>query len=143
MKNNLGAVELKNGNIQEAEVLFGAATGVGNEVNYNKGIVAIKKGDYKAAVDYFGNCNCVNAALANILNGNNSEALKKLNEGKDDSALASYLKAVIGARNNDANMVLTNLKEACNKEAAMKGLAKTDMEFAKYFENGEFKTIVQ
>ena len=143
VKNNLGAVELKNGNIQEAEVLFGAATGVGNEVNYNKGIVAIKKGDYKAAVDYFGNCNCVNAALANILNGNNSEALKKLNEGKDDSALASYLKAVIGARNNDANMVLTNLKEACNKEAAMKGLAKTDMEFAKYFENGEFKTIVQ
>lgn len=41
VKNNLGAVELKNGNLKDAEVLFGAATGVGNEVNYNKGIVAI------------------------------------------------------------------------------------------------------
>ena len=64
IKNNLGAVELINGNVKEAEVLFGAATGAGNEVNYNKGIVAIMKGDYKAAVDYFGKCNCVNAALA-------------------------------------------------------------------------------
>jgi len=36
-----------------------------------------------------------------ILAGNNNEAAKKLNEGKDDSALASYLKAVIAARNND------------------------------------------
>lgn len=97
IKNNLGAVELINGNVKEAEVLFGAATGAGNEVNYNKGIVAIMKGDYKAAVDYFGKCNCVNAALANILAGNNNEAAKKLNEGKDDSALASYLKAVIAA----------------------------------------------
>ncbi len=143
VKNNLGAVALKNGNIEEAEVLFGAATGLGNEVNYNKGIVAIKKGDYKAAVEYFGNCNCVNAALANLLNGNNNEALKKLDSGKDNCALASYLKAVIGARNNDSNMVMSNLREACRKDASMKKLAATDMEFAKFFENADFKTIVQ
>lgn len=143
VKNNLGAVALKNGDIKEAEVLFGAATGVGDEVNYNKGIVAIMKGDYKAAVDYFGKCNCVNAALANLLNGNNNEAWKKLNEGKDDSALASYLKAVIGARNNDANVVLTNLKTACDKDSSMKKLAETDIEFAKFFQNSDFKAIVQ
>lgn len=143
VKNNLGAVELKNGNVKEAEVLFGAATGVGDEVNYNKGIVAIIKGDYKAAVDYFGNCNCVNAALANILNGNNNAALAKLNQGKDNSALASYLKAVIGARTNDSNMVLSNLKDACSKETSMKKLAETDIEFAKFFQNPEFKAIVQ
>ncbi|MDL2252301.1 hypothetical protein LJC12_05570, partial [Odoribacter sp. OttesenSCG-928-J03] len=143
VKNNLGAVELKNGNIKEAEALFGAATGSGNEVNYNKGIIAIMKGDYKNAVSYFGNCNCVNAALANLLDGNNSVALKKLEEGKSESALAPYLKAVIGARNNDASMVIANLKEACNKDAAMKKLASTDIEFAKYFENPEFKAIVQ
>lgn len=143
VKNNLGAVALKNGDVKEAEVLFGAATGMGNEVNYNKGIIAIMKGDYKAAVDYFGKCNCVNAALANILAGNNSEALKKLNEGKDDSALAAYLKAVIGARNNDSNMVLTNLKAACDKDSAMKKLAETDIEFVKFFPNADFKAIVQ
>ncbi len=143
VKNNLGAVELKNGNVKEAEVLFGAATGAGNEVNYNKGIVAIMKGDYKAAIDYFGKCNCVNAALANILAGNNNEAAKKLNEGKDDSALASYLKAVIAARNNDNSAVLSNLKTACSKDASMKKLAATDMEFAKLFDNADFQAIVK
>lgn len=143
VKNNLGAVELKNGNIKEAEVLFGAATGVGNEVNYNKGIVAIMKGDYKAAVDYFGKCNCENAALANLLAGNNNEAAKKLSENKSDSALAAYLKAVVAARNNDTNAALANLKTACAKDAAMKQLAATDLEFAKLFDNADFKALVK
>lgn len=143
VKNNLGAVELKNGNVKEAEVLFGAATGVGNEVNYNKGIVAIMKGNYKDAVNYFGKCNCVNAALANLLAGNTSVALKKLDEGKDNTALASYLKAIIGARNNDSSMVFANLKDACSKDASMKKLAETDIEFVKYFQNPDFKVIVQ
>ena len=143
VKNNLGAVELKNGNVKEAEVLFGAATGVGDEVNYNKGIVAIKTGDYKAAVNYFGNCNCANAALANLLAGNNNEASKKLNDNKSDSALVSYLKAVVAARNNDNNAVLSNLKAACAKDAAMKQLAATDMEFAKLFGNADFQAIVK
>ncbi len=143
VKNNLGAVELKNGNVKEAEVLFGAATGLGDEVNYNKGIVAIKNGDYKAAVDYFGKCNCVNAALANLLAGNNNEASKKLNDNKSDSALVSYLKAVVAARNNDNSAVLSNLKAACAKDAAMKQLAATDMEFAKLFGNADFQAIVK
>lgn len=143
VKNNLGAIELKNGNVKEAEVLFGAATGAGDEVNYNKGIVAIMKGDYKAAVDYFGKCNCDNAALANLLAGNNNEAMKKLNDNKDASALTSYLKAVIAARNNDTNAVLSNLKAACGKDSAMKQLAATDIEFVKLFDNADFKAIVK
>jgi tetratricopeptide (TPR) repeat protein len=143
VKNNLGALALRDNNVKEAEVLFGAATGAGDEVNYNKGIIAIKKGDYKAAVDYFGTCNCANAALANILNGNNSEALKKLNASKDESALVPYLKAVIGARNNDVDMVMTNLRTAVEKDGAMKQLAATDIEFAKFFGNTDFKAIVQ
>ncbi|MDE7074044.1 MAG: hypothetical protein K2O69_03195 [Odoribacter sp.] len=143
VKNNLGAVELINGNIQEAEILFGAATGLGNEVNANKGIVAILKGDYKAAAEYFGNCNCANAALAQLLLGNNNEAAKKLNASKCESALVSYLKAVVAARNDDNAAVLSNLKDACAKDAAMKQLAATDLEFAKLFENADFKAIVK
>ena len=52
VQNNLGAVALKNGDLKQAEIYFGAATGAGDEVNYNKGIVAIKSGDYAAAVNY-------------------------------------------------------------------------------------------
>ena len=143
VKNNLGAVELKNGNINDAEVLFGAATGAGDEVNYNKGIIAIMKGDYNTAVQLFGQCNCVNAALANLLAGNTSEAAKKLNANTSDNAMVPYLKAVIAARNNDTNAVLSNLKAACAKNAELKKLAATDMEFVKLFGNADFQAIVK
>jgi len=142
IQNNLGAVALKEGNVQQAEVYFGAATGEGNEVNYNKGIVSIMKGDYTNAVNYFGACSCVNAALANILAGNNNEALNKLNAA-EPSAMGYYLKAVIGARTNDDTMVFDNLKKACAENTALKELAATDMEFAKYFENNSFTSIVK
>lgn len=142
VKNNLGAVELKNGNVAEAEVLFGAATGL-EEANYNKGIVAIMKGEYAAAVEFFGNCNSVNAALANLLAGNTSVASQKLNDNKTGEALVPYLKAVIAARSNDANAVVANLKEACAKDASLKQKAATDMEFAAFFENADFKAVVE
>ena len=143
VQNNLGAVALKNGDLKQAEIYFGAATGAGDEVNYNKGIVAIKSGDYAAAVNYFGQCNCVNAALANVLAGNNNEALKKLNAENKECPMSYYLKAVIGARTNDATAVIENLKKACSLDASFKQLAATDMEFVKFFENNDFVTITK
>ncbi|MGL5683060.1 MAG: tetratricopeptide repeat protein [Marinifilaceae bacterium] len=141
--NNLGAIALKNKNYKEAEVLFGAATGLGQEVNYNKGVLAIINGQYNDAVSYFGDCNCTNAALANLLAGNTSKAMQKLNAGNDNSALASYIKAVASARNNDTNAVISNLKAAITKESSMKNLAATDMEFSKLFDNDQFKSVVK
>lgn len=143
IQNNLGAVALKNGDLKQAEVYFGAATGAGQEVDYNKGIIAIKTGDYAAAVNYFGKCNCVNAALANVLAGNNNEALTKLNAENKECPMSYYLKAVIGARTNDATMVMENLKKACSLNASFKQLAATDMEFAKFFENNDFVAITK
>ena len=143
VQNNLGAIALKNGDLKQAEVYFGAATGAGQEVNYNKGIVAIKSGDYAAAVNYFGQCNCVNAALANVLAGNNNEALKKLNAENKECPMSYYLKAVIGARTNDATAVIENLRKACSLDDSFKQLAATDMEFAKFFENNDFIAITK
>ena len=129
--------------LKQAEIYFGAATGAGDEVNYNKGIVAIKSGDYAAAVNYFGQCNCVNAALANVLAGNNNEALKKLNAENKECPMSYYLKAVIGARTNDATAVIENLRKACSLDGSFKQLAATDMEFAKFFENNDFIAITK
>ena len=84
----------------------------------------------------------MNAALANILAGNNNEALNKLNSG-EQIPMAYYLKAVIGARTNDDNMVMENLRKACEGDASLKAMAATDMEFAKYFENNDFVTITK
>jgi len=143
VKNNLGAVELINGNIADAEVLFGAATGAGKEVNYNLGIVAVKKAQYDMAVKHFGDCNGVNAALANILNGKYNVALDKLNANNSDAAIVYYLKAVVGARTANNNLIFTNLETAISKDSSLKAAAKTDMEFAKVFEDAKFKSIVE
>lgn len=143
VKNNLGAVELVNGNTAEAEVLFGAATGAGNEVNYNLGIVAVKKAQYETAVKQFGECTAPNAALANILVGKYNVALDKLNANTSDAAMVYYLKAVVGARTNNNNLIFSNLETAIAKDASLKAIAKTDMEFAKVFEDAKFKAIVE
>jgi len=143
VKNNLGAVELVKGNVADAEVLFGAATGAGKEVNYNLGIVAIKKAQYDLATQQFGECNGVNSALANILAGKYTVALEKLNKNTSKDAMVDYLKAIVGARTNNNNLIFSNLKSATDKDASLKAFAKSDLEFYTVFENAEFKAIVE
>lgn len=144
IKNNLGAVALVEGNLQKAEELFGAASGAGNEVNYNLGLVSLKKGDYNRANQYFRNFADPNTALAKILTGDNNGALKDL-EGFDrpNCFMKEYLFAVVGARTARESLLFDHLKKAVEYNPAMKERAKTDLEFAKYFDNAQFKSIVQ
>ncbi len=142
--NNCAAVQIREGNFVKAEELLTSAAGAGDEVNYNKGIVAIKKADYAAAVGAFGNDCSFNAGLAKILNGDYSGAAKTIDCSDDKASdMGFYLKAIVGARNDDADMVLNNLRSAIEKNADLKAKAKTDMEFAKYFANDTFKSIVE
>ena len=142
--NNCAAVQIREGNFAKAEELLTSAAGAGDEVNYNKGIVLIKKADYGAAVSAFGNNCSFNAALAKILNGDYSGATKTIDCSDDKTSdMAFYLKAIVGAKNDDSDMLLNNLRAAIEKNADLKGKAKTDMEFAKFFANDTFKSIVE
>lgn len=143
VKNNLGAIALYKGELDNAQVLFGAAAGLGQEVEANNGIISLKKGKYDDAVKHLSNTNTVNSALASILANNNSEALKKLNAIQSDLAIVDYLKAIVGARTNNEVLLFASLKSAIAKDAKMKAAAKTDLEFAKFFINAEFKAIVE
>lgn len=143
VKNNLGAIALFEGDVKKAETLFGGASGAGNEVNYNLGIVSVKQADYDKAVRYFSKDADVNTALAKILAGDNNGALKDLEAfNREGCFLKEYLKAVIGARTAKDNLLFESLKAACSINQAMKAKAKTDMEFVKYFDNAQFKAIV-
>jgi len=143
VKNNLGAIALFEGDITKAETLFGAASGAGNEVNYNLGIVSVKQADYDKAVRYFSKDADVNTALAKMLAGDNNGALKDLEAFEREGCfMKEYLKAVIGARTAKENLLFESLKAACDMNADLKAKAKTDMEFAKYFDNAQFKAIV-
>jgi tetratricopeptide (TPR) repeat protein len=143
IKNNLGAVALYEGNVAQAETLFGAAAGAGDEVNYNLGIVSIKKANYDQAVRYFGSYQDVNSALAKILSGNNNGALRDLEAfERENCFMKEYLKAVIGARTARENLLFDSLEEAVSINPEMKAKAKTDLEFANYFNDARFTEIV-
>lgn len=144
VQNNLGVVALMENDIVAAEEYFVAAAGAGREVNYNQGIVQVKKGDYQAAVDAFGSDCSFNAALAKLLNGDNDAAVKTVDcADNKDEAMMYYLKAIAGARAADTDLMFNNLRAAVSKDASMAAKAKKDMEFGKYFENETFKTIAQ
>ncbi|MCY1721530.1 hypothetical protein OU798_14335 [Prolixibacteraceae bacterium Z1-6] len=143
VKNNVGAVTLTEGDVAEAETLFGAAAGAGDEVNYNMGIVSVKKAEYAKAVKYFSKDKDVNTAIAKMMTGDNNGALKDLEAfDMEGCYMKEYLKAVIGARTAKESLLFDSLKAACSINADMKAVAKTDMEFAKYFDNAKFSAIV-
>jgi Flp pilus assembly protein TadD len=144
VKNNLGAIALYEDDVEEAETLFGAASGAGNEVNYNQGIVSIKNANYDQAVKYFSKDADVNSALAKILAGDNNGALKDLEAFDNPNCfMKEYLKAVIGARTAKENLLFESLQKAVEINPELKAKAKNDIEFAKYFDNPKFQAIVQ
>ena len=142
VKNNLGIVALREGNLAAAEELLTAA-GSSDEVKFNLGTIKIIQGAYADAISYFGNQVEVNAALAKLLTKQNDAALSTLNSVKSDDALVYYLKAIVGARKSDNNLLMNNLRTACSKSAELKANARKDAEFGKYFEDSTFKSIVQ
>lgn len=142
VKNNLGAVNLYEGNLAASETLFGAASGAGSEVNYNLGIVSLKKADYDQAARYFDRTADVNSALAKIMSGDNNGALRDLETYAAESATKEYLKAVIGARTARESLLIESLQKAVNLDSSLKAKAKNDIEFIKYFNNSRFSAIV-
>ena len=143
VKNNIGVCLLIEGDLTKAEELFTSALGAGDEVNYNIGIIKIVQGKYTEAISSFGSAPEVNAALAKLLNKDNDGALAILNNVKSEDAIVYYLKAIIGARTQNADMLFTNLTTASSKSAELKANAAKDLEFFKYFQDAKFKSIVQ
>ena len=141
-KNNLGVVALMEGNVDEAEEYFASVSSPTRETNYNLGVVSAKKGDYAKAAGHFGNMPEHNTALNRMLQKNNDDALRILNNIEQPDAMTFYLKAIIGARKQDNTMVFDNLRTAVGRDASLKDHAKTDMEFGRYFQDGTFTTIV-
>ena len=143
VKNNLGVVAFGEGDLAKAEELFTAALGAGDQVNYNLGIIKIIQGKYADAINYFGSAAETNAGLAKLLNKENDAALSTLNGVKSEDAIVYYLKAIVGARTQNTDLLFTNLRTAVGKSAELKANAAKDMEFFKYFQDATFKSIIQ
>lgn len=139
--NNTGIIYAKAGDRRTAMDYYNKASGAGDEVNYNKGIVNVRDGKYSDAVSNFGSYKGFNLALAQILNGNGESAAATIDASNEkDMALSYYIKAVASARKGDA-AGLSNLKTAIEKDASLKAAAKDDCEFLKWRDNADFKAL--
>jgi len=145
VKNNLGFGALVKGDMAKAEEYFNSMTAATPESKWGLGVIAITKGEYDKAVNYFGTEPCFNNALALYLKGDVAKSKAMLDGMKElcKCGKPSYLKAVIGAKLDDKNYMITNLKEAIAFKADWKAYAKTDLEFAKFFADDTFKATIQ
>ncbi|MEI6574591.1 MAG: hypothetical protein WCO63_00260 [Bacteroidota bacterium] len=141
--NNMGALAAKNLDYAGAKGYYKASTDLGVNTDYNNGIITITEGDYKKAIGQLSAKKCnENLGLAQMLAGNNTEAGTNLSCATD-GADKYYLSAILGARTQNQNMVIDNLRKACKEKAALKAVAAQDREFLKFFSNADFQSIVK
>ena len=139
---NLGLIALTKGDQAKAQQLFGSASGVA-ELSEALGVLYLEQGEWAKAANSFGSVKSNNAALAQILTKDYNKASQTLNAVPNADAITSYLKAIVAARTNDANGVVSNLKDAIAKDGSLKKEAAIDLEFAKYATNSDFAALVK
>lgn len=141
--NNLGAVIHMQGDRNRAKELFEKA-GSSPETSYNLGLIAIQEGNYGEALEKMGDNQTFNVALAKVLNDENDAALTVIDASAEaDAAYSYYLKAIVGARTNNQDLMISNLKTAISKDPSLKAKAAKDAEFIKFREVDAFKALIQ
>ncbi len=128
---NLGLISMLNRDYTKANEQFGAAAGV-PETADAMGVYYLAQGDLQKAIRTFGDQKTNNAALAQILNKDYTAARDILGDIKVPDATTYYLSAVLGARTNNQNMVMNNLRQAVKLDKNLLKRAQNDLEFANY-----------
>lgn len=128
---NLGLISMLNHDYSKANEQFGLAAGV-PEAGDAMGVYYLSQGDLQKAIRSFGDLKTNNAALAQILNKDYTAARDVLAGIKTPDATTYYLSAVLGARTNNQNMVMNNLRQAVKMDPSLLSRAQNDLEFARY-----------
>ncbi|MDE6018386.1 MAG: tetratricopeptide repeat protein [Muribaculaceae bacterium] len=128
---NQGLIALANNNLSQAKDLIGGAAGV-PEAAAALGVLYLNEGQVSNAVSNLSGVKDNNAALAQILSKDYSAAKNTLAAIQNPNANTYYLAAIVGARTNNENMVLTNLREAIKLDNSLLAKAQKDLEFASY-----------
>ena len=140
---NMGLVKLGKGLASEAQAYFGKSVGTVADLNAALGTSYIMQGDYLKAQNTMNAVKSNNAALAQILNKDYNGARTALAAVKTPDASTSYLAAVLAARTNDRDAVYSNLKKAISLDKSFAKKAIADLEFAKYFTDSNFLSVVK
>ena len=140
---NAGVAALADGDLAKAEEYLGKAAGTKANLNGALGTLYTQKGDYAAAKNAYGSTPSNNAAVQQILNEDYAAASQTLANVAEPNATTAYLKAIVGARTNDKEAVISNLKAAIEQNPSFKARANEHIEFAKFAEEEEFQAIIK
>ena len=130
ISNNKAVIAAWRGNLLQAKKLYNKSA-----TPKNKALLDLRMANYKKASRFFKNKNTHNAALAKILNGQNSNC-------NESTAACDYLNAISYARSANESMFLKSLKNAISKNKSYKVEAQKDLEFINYRDNEKFKNLI-
>lgn len=128
---NMGLINLLEGRYSQASAQIGQAAGL-PEAADALGVYYLTQGETSKALNAFGGAKTNNAALAQILAKDYASARSTLAAIPNPDATTYYLTAVLGARQNSENMVMSNLRQAIRLDSSLLQRAKNDLEFSNY-----------
>lgn len=128
---NQGLISLLNKNYDKANEQIGAAAGL-PETADALGVYYLTQGDVSKAINAFSYAKTNNAALARILAKDYTGAKNILSSISTPDATTYYLIAIVGARENNESMVMSNLRQAVKLDPSYAQRAKKDLEFRNY-----------
>lgn len=144
---NLANASRAAGNYTMAETFYKMAAAKGADVSYGLGVMNIKKGNYAEALNQLNKSGVkdFNLALAQLLNGNYDQAKSTIDNMKSESMTweCYYLRAIIGARTNNQDLISANLTKAVQLNANVRTQAKADVEFIKFWGNPVFEGAIR
>jgi tetratricopeptide (TPR) repeat protein len=144
ISNNLGVAKRFLRKYNDSKDLYMGAQQNGIKENNNLGILYIKYGDYENSVNSFEQDRCdYNVVLAYTLKGDYETAKRKFECIEDKKAADYYLRAIIGARSGDKDLMTTSLTRAIEMDASFRDMAKEDLEFKNYLNTAEFTNAIR
>ena len=131
IQNNKAVIAAWEGDLELAKKLYNKSA-----TPKNKALLDLRTANYKKAARFFKNKNTHNAALAKMLNGQNSTC-------NENTAECNYLNAISYARSGNEDMMIKSLSSAISKNTNYKNEAIKDLEFINYKSNEKFLKAVE
>ena len=139
---NEALLALDRGNLAEAQRLMGSAVEV-PEAGQGIGLLQMHEGKYADAIRSFGNTPSNTLAIAQIMQGQYADATRTLAAVAQPNGETAYLKAVVAARTNDLQALVSNLRSAIEQDRTYAQRAQRDLEFAAFSQTPEFVALVK
>ncbi|WP_293964993.1 tetratricopeptide repeat protein [uncultured Porphyromonas sp.] len=139
---NEALLALNRGDLATAQRLMGSAVEV-PEAGQGIGFLQMHEGKYADAVRSFGNTPSNALAIAQIMQGQYADATRTLAAVAQHNGETAYLKAVVAARTNDLQGLISNLRSAIAQDSSYALRAQRDLEFAAFSQTPEFVALVK